>query len=276
MNVDSRVRAPAVSLTSAAAPTPPVGAEATPAAVDAFTAERLPALPEAQAATVPSNNFQATLTGPNPPKTGGGFFTQLGQANELRKLAGMASEHLDSGGQSPSNTVVEAKLRSLDRLPLDRNEQVTRAVYSSAVPNASPRDLFNQFVANPGEVFGAAGLKLVPAGEPLRQGGRMMIEDAGPPAAWMPVEVTIDFAKREIRFDTLSGHPLRGDNSFSFQDDGKGGARVVQTSHYQFSSLASKLGSGIIGGGEKQHDTWKAVHAHLFSSAQQGAVQWTR
>lgn len=274
MNVHSRVRAP-VSTPSAAsvASATPVRAETTPSTpVDAFTSGRLAALPERHGAAVSSNNFQATLTGPNPPKTGGGFFTQLGQANELRKLAGMAGDNLNGG---VPRTVVEAKLKSLGRLPLDPNEQVTKAVYSSTLPNASPRDLFNQFIANPDEVFGAAGLKLVPAGEPLRQNARIMIEDAGPPAAWMPVEVKIDWAKREIRFDTLSGHPLRGHNTFAFQDDGKGGAKVVQTSEYQFSSFASKLGSGIIGGGEKQHDTWKAVHAHLFSKSQEDAVQWT-
>ncbi|MDQ3265033.1 MAG: hypothetical protein M3Y59_15445 [Myxococcota bacterium] len=247
-----------------------------PAAPDGFSPQpsHAPVPASAGGTPVPSNNFRATLSGPNPPHVGGGFFEGCKQANELRKLAGMAGDSVGSGGQTPGELAVEAKLRSLDAMPLDRGEDVTRAVYTSEAPGIPADALYTHFVQNPEAVFGAAGLSLRPLPTELRDGARVMIEDRGPPATWMPVEVRLNPLTREVRFETLDGHPLRGFNSFWIQDDGKGGARVNQTSDYQFSSTISKLGSGVVGGGEKQHQTWKAVHAHLFSAVQKDAVQW--
>jgi len=245
-----------------------------PRAADDFLQAPVPRALASTQVPVPSNNFRATLSGPNPAHVGGGFFEELKQANELRKLAGLASDSVESGGQSPGPLQTEAKLRSLELMPLDRGEEVTRAAYTSDVPGTSAEALYQHFVENPEEVFGAAGLKLRPLPAELKDGARVMIEDGGPPSAWMPVQVRLSPLTREIRFDTLDGHPLRGFNSFSLQDDGKGGTRINQTSEYQFSSLAAKVGSGVIGGGAKQHQTWKAVHAHLFSAIQPETVQW--
>lgn len=275
------VRPAVPSIVAGDAPTPASapasGRAALPARTDAFSGtvpSRASNLIPARASSVPSNNFQHATTGPVPAKVGGGFFTQLGQANELRKLSSMAAESRDTNGRLPTRSVVDAKLRSLDRTPVDRGQSVTRSRYQSQIPNVPPGAVFDRFLAKPEEVFGAAGLKLRPGGGPLRDGARVMIEDGGPPAAWLPVEVRVNAASKEITFHTLDGHPLRGSNSFRFDSDGKGGTRIHQQAEFQFSSGVAKLGNEVLGGTERQNATWKAVHANLFSAAQQSSVRW--
>jgi hypothetical protein len=209
-----------------------------------------------------SNDFRMVISGANPTPQAGGFFEQLRQASHLLGLQGYAGDSVSSGGRRPPDTAVEAKLRSLKLTPVVSGPK-TSIDYSSTIPGTSAQKLYERFVANPSEVFGAAGLKLRPAA-PLSQGARVMIEDKGPPSTWMPVEARLDPARREITFHTLDGHPLRGTNSFRFTDDGKGGARIDQRSIFQYSSLAARVGGGLFDGSERQHKTWESVHAHLF------------
>jgi len=80
------------------------------------------------------------------------------------------------------------------------------------------------------------------------------------------VQVRLDPAKREIEFQTLDGHALRGTNTFRFSDDGQGNARIEQHSVFQLSSLVASIGNGVFDGSDRQHKTWEATHAYLFRS----------
>jgi hypothetical protein len=210
------------------------------------------------------NGFRRVITGAHPAPVTGGFFEQLRQANETRKLQTYASLSFLSGGRHPPDTAVEAKLRSLRLTPLLPGPK-SIVDYTSSVPGTSARALYEKFVSNPSEVFGASGdFRLRPANPQLSQGARIMIEDKGPPPLWMPVEVRLDPARNEIQFQTLDGHALRGTNTFRFSDDGKGGARIEQHSEFQLSSLVSGIGNGLFDGSDRQHKTWEATHAYFF------------
>ena len=42
------------------------------------------------------------------------------------------------------------------------------------------------------------------------------------PPVWAPVEVKVDPEARQLSFNTLEGHPLRGTNVFRFSDSEEG------------------------------------------------------
>jgi hypothetical protein len=267
----SVARSPA---TSAAEALPAAKASVVPAKSprmeDAFVGAQAPGLAPRPASV--NNNFRLILTGTHPAVEGGGFFAQLRQASHSLSLQGYAGTSVATGGRLPPDFAVEAKLRSLSLTPVSSGPKSV-IDYTSTIPNTSAQKLYERFVANPSEVFGAGGLTLRPAA-PLTQGARVMIEDKGPPPMWMPVEARLDPARHEITFHTLDGHPLRGTNSFRFTDDGQGGARIEQHSVFQYSSLPARLGGGLFDGSGRQHKTWESVHAHLFRAmSTAGAVE---
>jgi hypothetical protein len=212
-----------------------------------------------------SNGFHISMGGRNPPVAAGGFFEQLKQAANTARLALLASRSISSGGRDPSDFEVVSKLRSLGlMLPTSDVRSITHSDYFSQLPGVSPDRAYTFAVGNPGAMFAAGGMKLRPEPHgPLRDGQRLMIESKGPPNVWMPVEVRLDPARREIRIATLDGHALRGTNHFQFTSDGQGGTRVNQPTSYQLSSKAVELGfddSKL----QLQHDTWRKVHQFLF------------
>lgn len=263
---------PSVTRSPSAAPAEPPSAPAkapvtaqSSRPADGFVAD--PASRGSTRSTTVDNNFRRVITGAHPAPTVGGFFEQLKQANETRKLQSYASLSYLSGGAHPPDTAVSAKLRSLQLTPIVPGPKSV-ADYTSTVPGTSAQKLYEKFVSNPQALFGASGdFRLRPADlKQLSQGARIMIEDKGPPPLWMPVQVRLDPAKREIEFQTLDGHPMRGTNTFRFSDDGQGGARIEQHSVFQLSSLVASIGNGVFDGSDRQHKTWEASHAYLFRS----------
>jgi subtilisin-like proprotein convertase family protein len=211
-----------------------------------------------------SNEFVRKLGGKYPPVAAGGFFAQLKQSAATAQLTLMATDSVLSGGRSPPDFSVASKLRSLSVTPLaNEPEKTTRADYFSQIPGATPDQVYELFVNDPSAFFGSAGLKVRPETGKLKDGARLMLEQAGTPNVWFPIEVRLDPAMRRIDIATLDGHPLRGTNQFTFADDGKGGTRVNQLSAFQLSSKAVELGMGS-DDLEAQHTTWIRSHGYLF------------
>ena len=265
----NRLRAPPTVTRSPSASTPETSAPAkapataqSPHSADAFVTD--PASRTSSRPSTLNNNFRRVISGAHPAPVAGGFFEGLRQANETRKLASYAALSTLSGGSSPPDTAVEAKLRSMRLTPVLPGP-ASIVDYTSTVPGTSAQKLYEAFISNPNAVFNGSGeLSFRPPTAKLAEGARIMIEDKGPPPLWMPVQVHLDPAKREIQFQTLDGHALRGTNTFRFSDDGKGGARIDQHSVFQFSSLPASLGNGLFGGSDRQHKTWEGAHAYLF------------
>ncbi len=216
-----------------------------------------------------SNGFVVTLGGPNPPLAAGSFLQQLRQATALAGLVGAVEQSVASGGREPPDFAVAAKLRALDFSALSGEAaKHSTAEYTSTVPNASPAAVFEHLLTHPSECFAAAGLTLRPAPARLEDGARLMIEDPSArstrPPLWLPVEVRVDEAKRQVGFLTLDGHPLRGSNSFQLESDGQGGTVVHQGSRFQQSSAVTALGARLTGAVEHQHQVWRAFHDGLY------------
>jgi hypothetical protein len=258
----SVTRSPSASTAETSAPAKAPATTQSSHSADAFVAD--PASRTSSRSSSVNNNFRRVISGTHPAPVASGIFEGLRQANETRKLASYASLSVLSGGRTPPDTAVEAKLRSMRLTPVLPGPS-SIVDYTSTVPGASAQQLFEKFVSNPGAVFNASGdLSFRPPTAKLTNGARVMIEDKGPPPLWMPVEVRLDPAKREIQFQTLDGHALRGTNTFRFADDGKGNARIEQHSVFQFSSLPASIGNGLFDGSDRQHKTWEGAHAYLF------------
>lgn len=211
-----------------------------------------------------SNDFSSRISGRHPPVAAGSFLTQLKQSAALAKLTLAAAQSVRSGGSNPTDFEVQARLRGLGTLPLTGDSgSVTRHDFFSTLEGVAPEAAYQHFVENPEAIFGAGGLKVRPAPERLENGMRLMLEDAGTPPIWFPIEVRLDSARNRIEIVTLDGHPLRGTNSFQFAADGKGGTRVSQFTAYQLSSKAVQLGMGE-DELQRQHDTWESAHRALF------------
>jgi hypothetical protein len=266
----SVTRSPSASTAETSSQAKPAVTPQSPRSADAFVADAASRTPSRSSSI--NNNFRRVISGTHPAPVASGFFEGLKQANETRKLASYASLSVLSGGRTPPDTAVEAKLRSMQLTPVLPGP-TSIVDYTSTVPGASAQSLYEKFVSNPGAVFNASGdLSFRPPTAKLTQGARIMIEDKGPPPLWMPVQVRLDPARREIQFQTLDGHALRGTNTFRFSDDGKGNARIEQHSVFQFSSLPASIGNGVFGGSDRQHKTWEGAHAYLFRAL---AVQGT-
>ena len=208
------------------------------------------------------NGFNIALSGGDPVATGS-FLNQTKQGLITADLGLRAGMSIVSGGRLPPDFVKNALLRSLDRIPPIEGQPTAKAVYTSHA-KCAPKTAYDQFVKNPGELFGAAGLKLRPPVTELKDGARTFIEDKGPPPVWAPVEFKLDPKNNKVTVTTLDGHPLRGTNEFHFKSDGKGGTNFVQTSHFQGSSPLVELGKKT-GAIDRQHGIWEAIHQNIAS-----------
>jgi Proprotein convertase P-domain len=211
-----------------------------------------------------SNGFVTKLGGHYPPVAAGGILTQLKQAAATAQLALSAAASVASGGRAPPDFAVASKLRSLSVASLtDDSDKVTQSDYFSQLAGVKPEQAYEYFVNNPGAIFGSADVKVRPATAKLQDGQRLMLEQAGSPSVWFPIEVRLDPAKKQINIATLDGHPLRGTNQFTFADDGQGGTRVNQLTRFQLTSKAVELGMGA-DDLQRQHSTWEQAHKTLF------------
>ncbi|HLL52820.1 MAG TPA: hypothetical protein VK447_04685 [Myxococcaceae bacterium] len=217
------------------------------------------------------NDYKMEVSGRHPPVSAGGFFTELRQGVATARLSRDAAESVMSGGRSPPDFVVAARLRSLQTTPaIDNPRELSVNRYTSRLEGVSPDRAYDFFVNDPNAVFGAGDIKIRPEVSSLKDGMRLMLENGGPPPMWMPIAVRLDPANRSIHITTLDGHPLRGTNDFTFKSDGKGGTVIDQLSRFNGSSPLSSVGINLMGALQKQHVTWEKVHALFFNELRGG------
>jgi hypothetical protein len=225
-----------------------------------------------------------------------GFSFEVGEPRSLQ-AAGNAQQLAAQAGQMIALTDMVAstlipklhpsvrlmsKLHPWDHLPLDAlvstqlnalstnppigvdGKEVTTTIYTSTIPNATPQEAYDYFVNNPGEWFGAGGLKVRPETDALKDGGRYMLEDAGVPPAWLPIEVRLNPQAHQVTINTLDGHPLRGEQTFTFTDNGQDGVTLTQDARFQASSGLVVLGQRRLGVLDKQHEVWRDGHRRVY------------
>jgi len=220
------------------------------------------------------NDFSLTLTGPNPDLAVGGTHDQQeAQRDETVKLATDAAASYETrpfgGARWPSDGDVSHILSGLSTNPPIGTDgvDVTHAIYQSDVPNATPDQVFQHWVQQPNEVFNAGGMEIRPPTATLQDGGRYMLEtsaSAGAPPTWLPVQIKVDPAAHSIHIDTLDGHVLRGEQTFTFQDDGCGGTRIVQDARFQASSAMTGDLQQFLPISTGQHGAWQAAHRETY------------
>lgn len=263
----SRASSPSGSAEGTAAPAParPSSRRRNSSVFETGTLPSNPATVSVRAPPRPTSNvFTSKVGGRYPPVAAGGFLTQLKQSAATAQLALSAAESVLTGGSRPPDFAVASKLRSLSVTDLTSDsDKVTQADYFSQIAGVKPDQVYDSFVNNPGAIFGSADIKVRPATGKLQDGQRLMLEQAGTPSVWFPIEVRLDPSRKQINIATLDGHPLRGTNQFTFADDGQGGTRVNQLTRYQLSSKAVELGMGA-DDLQRQHNTWEQAHKTLF------------
>ena len=216
------------------------------------------------------NDFTLGIDGPDPAlEVGGTHGDQERQRDFLQALDSRAALSYASraiGVRVPSDGNVERILSDLSPTPPigEDGREVTHAVYRSTIPNATAREAFEHFINNPNEVFNAGGMEIRPPTAALEDGGRYMLEAGGPPPAWLPVQVTVDAANNAFTIQTLDGHVLRGEQTFTFTDDCGGGATLTQDARFQ-------AGTALVGDLQKpgsisdaQHERWQFAHRELY------------
>lgn len=218
------------------------------------------------------NGFDIGVEGPDPTLAIGGTHEQQeAQRDTLlalstRGFASYTTGHTPATPRYPSDGDVSAILQDLNPNPPigDVGSEVTRAVYQSSIPNASAQEGYEHFVNNPDQVFGAGGMEIRPPATRLEDGGRYMLESGGPPPTWLPVEIRLDPANNALTINTLDGHVLRGTQTFTFTDDGNGGATLTQDAQFQGSTAMvgdiQQLAS--VSGG--QHTAWENAHREIY------------
>lgn len=223
-------------------------------------------------ATPGPNGFEAALDGPDPNlAVGGDHDQQEFQRDKTVALSVLALESYVTGhtpvtDRSPPDDQVQSILDSLGTNPPigSDGEDVTRIVYQSTIPNATAAEGYQHFVENPEQVFSAGGMEIRPPTDRLVDGGRYMLEIGGPVPTWLPVEIRLDPASNAITINTLDGHVLRGEQTFTFTDDGTGGTVLTQDARFQASSqLPGELQelTSISGG---QHLAWEYAHREIY------------
>lgn len=209
---------------------PPDRCEVTPAAPQA----RNPAMAPIDVPRGP-NQLQMSLEGPDPYLAVGGSHDQQEAQRDLTVGLGKDAVLSYAGrwvpGLRQSDAEVNGKLNALNGNPPLGSDgvEVTHGLYTSQVPNATPQQLFDHWVNHPNEVFNAGGMEIRPASAKLVDGGRYTLETgAAVVPTWLPVEISVDAQARSITIHTFDGHVLRGEQTFSFVDDGCGGTTIVQ------------------------------------------------
>jgi hypothetical protein len=253
-------------------PPPPRPAPPAPAPSRCVAPQALPADPHAPGMApidVPRgpNQLQMTLEGPDPDLAVGGLHDQQEAQRDATIDLGddaarsYAGRLLGFGRQSDAD--VNAKLNSLQRNPpIGRDGvEVTHGVYTSQVPNATPQQLFDHWVNHPNEVFNAGGMEIRPASARFVDGGRYMLETGAPVVpTWLPIEIEVDAQAKSITIHTLDGHVLRGEQTFTFVDNGCGGTTIVQDARFQAGSQVVGDLQTITSVSEGQHQAWIAAH----------------
>lgn len=223
-----------------------------------------------------SSNAVCTDTGyelSNPqaaPTAQGSALEQVEQAAYLTQWTQLA---VDSHAGVKNDGLAEGSLKHLDATPPDTRRPTEYVDYTSTLKGVSAREAFEYFKHNPESWFGAAGITLHPPTSELKDGARLFLQEPGiTPPVWAPIEVHLDERAKTVRITTLDGHPLRGVNQFSFDEDANGDCQLRQSSAFQMSSLASWAGAvGMRNVAqdpiERQHDIWKAAHANIADGA---------
>jgi hypothetical protein len=217
------------------------------------------------------NDFKLGIQGPDPLLAVGGTHDQQEfQRDTTLALAALAFPSYVSGHVGVSRVPSDAQVRGiLDRLnpnpPLGTDGvEVTRAVYQSSIPNATPQQAYQHFVNNPGEVFGAGGMEIRPPAGQLVDGGRYMLEMGGPAPTWLPVEIRLDPAKHSVTILTLDGHVLRGEQTFTFTADCNGGVVLTQDARFQASSRLPGEVQQLTSIAQGQHQAWQFAHREMY------------
>lgn len=204
------------------------------------------------------------------PSAQGSVMEQLEQAAYLTQWTQHA---VDSHAGMKNDRLAQASLAGLDATPPDTTKPTEYVDYTSTLKGVSAQDAFEYFKKNPGAWFGASGVTLHPPPSELKDGARLFLQEPGiTPPVWAPIEVSIDERAKTVRITTLDGHPLRGVNQFSFDDNANGDCELRQSSAFQMSSLASWGGAQLMRNVaqdpiERQHDIWKAAHANIADEA---------
>lgn len=202
---------------------------------------------------------------------------QLTQAAAMTYWTDLAALHASGVNQDSKATVM---LSALSPTPPDTRAKTEYTNYTSTLPGVSPRAAFDYFVKNPSEWFGASGITLHPPKAELKDGARVFLAEPGvTPPVFAPIEVHVDEASRTVRITTLDGHPLRGVNQFSFDENAQGDCELHQSSAFQLSSFAAEQGSALMSRAEqagvpgamdpikRQHQIWEQAHANLADRA---------
>jgi hypothetical protein len=219
------------------------------------------------------NDFSLSLTGPDPDLAVGGTQEQQEvQRDHTVSLAGYAgasyeSRLLPGSMRWPSDGEVSKILDGLQPNPpigADGTD-VTHGIYQSQVPNATPDQVFDHWTQHPNEIFNAGGMEIRPPVTTLKD-GRYMLETGGTnaPPTWLPVEIKVDPATRSINIKTLDGHVLRGEQTFTFKDDGCGGTRIVQDARFQASSKLTGDMQKFLPISTGQHNAWQNAHRETY------------
>jgi len=220
-----------------------------------------PLIPSKDSCVCYDNAFDHALDR-QPVATGTDQADQLATAGKLMALHALSPE----AGQEAA---AREALRTLRPTPPLDGQPTATAEYTSRVPGVAPQQAYSHFVSHPGQVFGAAGIRVHGADGPLRDGQRLMLEEPARfprPSMWAPIEVRLDPAQRSIQLTTLDGHPLRGRNAFHFLPDGAGGTQLRQESSFQGSSWVSTALGKSLGALDRQQDIWRAIHGEIAAA----------
>lgn len=217
------------------------------------------------------NQFQLGIEGPDPNlAVGGSHDQQEGQRDKLLALATLAlgsytTGHTPATPRVPNDGQVEDILNGLNPNPPigTDGEEVTHAVYQSQIPNATAAEGYDHFVNNPNEVFNAGGMEIRPPTDRLEDGGRYMLEIGTPVPTWLPVQINLDPANNAVSIQTLDGHVLRGEQTFTFTDDGNGGSVLTQDARFQASSQLPEELQQITPIATGQHIAWQNAHQEI-------------
>lgn len=245
-------------------PTPP-SCERTPASPDD------PGLhPPSKPVTAGPNGFKLGINGPDPLLAVGGTHEQQeSQRDALLALSVRAAGSYGTRGTQlriPSDTDVKDLLARLDpNPPIGKDgKEVTHAVYQSHIPNATPEQALDHVLSNPNEVFNAGGMEIRPPTQKLQDGSRYMLEVGGPPPTWLPIQVSVDREKNAFTIQTLDGHVLRGEQTFTFTSDCNGGTTLTQDARFQASTQLVGDAQQFAPIAQSQHDAWNAAHREIY------------
>ncbi len=210
--------------------------------------------------------------------------TAQGTAREQAKQAAVMAYETDLALVNAVGINLDGESRTvlgtLDATPPDTHAKTEYTNYTSTLAGVTPAAAFDYFVKNPAAWFGASGITLHPPTPELKDGARVFLAEPGvTPPVFAPIEVHIDEASRTVRITTLDGHPLRGVNQFSFDENANGDCELHQSSAFQLSSAAAELGSAAMAQGERlgvqgaqdpikrQHQIWEQAHAKIADQA---------